>query len=255
MKRTPCFAFLAALALPSVVAADPADDAAASTDASPTATAADAGTLARQDDEPPPPPPAGPKKQLSIGVKVRYLSLPRGMIEWFVERVPSSSNNVGFGAELAWRRENSEFAVSLNYDTLSAPNGLYLEQGQPIMGRDVDDVTNDGLSWITADLTWIGYKPFNDTMAFRYGGGLGIGVMIGGVNRTDQLCTSNTYESCADDPAAENVDDPYNIPPVLPSLNGFVGLQVRPQKNIAINIDGGIRALLPTISVGVQLAL
>ncbi len=92
-------------------------------------------------------------------------------------------------------------------------------------------------------------------MAFRYGGGLGIGVMIGGVNRTDQLCTADTYESCVDDPNAENNDEPYNIPPVLPSLNGFVGLQVRPQKNIAINIDGGIRALLPTISVGVQLAL
>ena len=177
------------------------------------------------------------------------------MIEWFVERVPSSSNNVGFGAELAWRRENSEFAVSLNYDTLAAPNGLYLEQGKSIAGRDVDDVTNDGLSWITADLTWIGYKPFNDTMAFRYGGGLGIGVMIGGVNRTDQQCTSNTYESCDDDPNAENINEPYNIPPVLPSLNGFVGLQVRPQKNIAINIDGVIRALLPTLSVGVQLAL
>jgi len=98
---------LGAAAGPQIAAADDDNDAAGA----PTgATATDAGTLARQDDQPPPPPPK-PKKNLIVGVKVRYLALPKAMVEWFVERVPSSSNNVGIGADIAWRTANSEFSV------------------------------------------------------------------------------------------------------------------------------------------------
>lgn len=246
-----------ALAQPADQAADqPQDPSAAGASPGSAATATDAATLAR-DDEPPPPPPPKPKRQLAVGAKLRYLAIPRGLVELFVERVPEGTNNVGFTAELAWRKNNKEVSIGVGYDTLSAPEGLYLEKDKSIQGRDVDAVRNDSLGWITAEINWTGLRPFSgDLLAFRYGGGVGVGILTGKVRRTDQLCTTNSYDSCAQDPAATNIDEPYDLKsPVYPVINGYVGLQIKPDKNFAINIDGGIRFVLPTLSIGLQMNL
>ena len=80
-------------------------------------------------------------------------------------------------------------------------------------------------------------------LAVRYGGGAGLGILMGSVRRTDQICGTNSFDSCVDDPAGENMDSPYDLPPVMLVVNAILGVQVRPTNEIFINIEGGLRTV------------
>ena len=111
--------------------------------------------------------------------------------------------------------------------------------------NEVDLVRFDDFQWVTLDVTFLYYMQLSRYFAFRFGGGGGIGALFGNVRRTDFVCTSRDLSSCSQrvDPPPDNVDKPYDLPPVMVVLNGVVGFQVRPIANLAINIEGGLRTL------------
>lgn len=188
---------------------------------------------------------AGPKTNIGVGLRLRNVRIPEGMLEWFIQDVPGGVSNIGFGAELARRKGNFEVQFGLEYEKLTVTDGYWLEKGKSIPADPgaVDFVRDDGFGWITAELSFMYHTPIVDQLAVRYGGGAGIGILMGDVRRTDQLCPSSSYDTCLQDPAGENDDTPYDLPPVMLVVNAILGVQIRPTNEIFINVEGGIRTV------------
>jgi hypothetical protein len=145
----------------------------------------------------------------------------------------------------AKRGKRLEFVFGFGYDDLSTTTGYYLESGgqfdQP--GR-VDYTEFNNLHWYTVDATLVGYLQLHKIVAIRYGAGLGLAWVRGKVRRTDAICTSERLQhDCSTDPNGAQQRDPVDIPPIMPVLNGLVGVQFRPIKAVAINIDAGLRTV------------
>jgi len=183
------------------------------------------------------------KAHIGVGIRLRNVRIPEWLLESFIEDVPGGVSNFGIGGELSRRRGNFEVQFGLEYEHLTPPPGYWVEKGKPVMGGNVDKVRDDGFRWITAELSFMYHTPIIKQVSVRYGGGAGIGLLLGKVRRTDQICLTSSTDSCSDDPTGANQDTPYDIPPVMLVVNAVVGLQIRPTDEIFINIEGGIRTI------------
>lgn len=182
------------------------------------------------------------KTHLGLGVRIRSVRIPASMLKWFIEDVPGGVSNVGLGLELVRRKGSFEFSFGLEYEHLTVVPGLYLEKGKAIQGGNVDRVVDDGFRWITAEVSFMNHTPIIPQLEFRYGGGAGIGIFQGSVNRTDQACAGESFETCVDAPAP-NDNTPYDTPPVMLVVNAIIGLQIKPTDALFINVEGGLRTV------------
>lgn len=206
--------------------------------------------LEEEEGAPPPPPPpdaiaAGtPKTQIGVGLRLRNVRLPRGMIEAFVERSSGGSSNFGIGLEISRRKGPFEFQFGLEYEKIFIDPGVWIDKGDSIPADEPDFVEFEDFGWVTAEATFMYHTPIIPQLALRYGGGAGIGILFGDVVRTDYVCSGTSVDSCGEKPGAENVKTPYeNIPPVFLVVNAIIGLQIKPTNEIFINIEGGLRTL------------
>lgn len=184
-----------------------------------------------------------PESSFGVGVNARQLRLTRGLAELFAERAPPGTRTPGYSVEFAKRGERLEFVLGLGYDNLEASNGYYLENaGDPLTPGQVDFTDFDGFHIYSVDASVLGYLTLHEIVALRYGAGLGIGFVRGQITRTDASCTSDRLQrDCVPYPEGEQQQEPIDLPKALPVLNGLIGLQLRPVKAVAINIDLGLR--------------
>lgn len=199
------------------------------------------------EEESQPPAPAQPtysgeSTHVGVGLRIRNVRIPVGMLEWFVEDAPGGVSNVGFGGEVSRRKGNFEFVFGVEYEHLTVTPGLWREKGKPILGGSVDDVRDDGFGWVTAEATFMYHTPLMRQLSLRYGGGAGLAIMMGKIRRTDQQC-GTTLSSCQEDPVGENKDTPYDTPPVFLVVNAIFGVQIKPTDEIFINVEGGLRTV------------
>jgi hypothetical protein len=209
-----------------------------------------AAQAALDDDEssPPPEPPTASAEDpnatmIGAGLRLRSVHVPQGLVELFVERAAGSSSEFGFGIEVARRKGNFEVQFGLEYDKIFIQDGLWIDKGDMLPQDEPDFVEFDGFGWITAEVTFLNHTPITKQFAVRYGGGAGIGIIRGEVRRTDYRCATADLESCSESPAAENIRNPYDIPPVMLVVNAIVGVQIRPIDKLFINVEGGLRTL------------
>ncbi len=183
------------------------------------------------------------KADFGMGVQGRQLQLTRGVMEVFSEAAPPGTRTNGYSVEFSRRGKDIEFVLGFGYDDLQASNGYYLETaGDPSVPGQVDYTDFTGFHWYTVDATFVGYLELHKLLTFRYGAGLGIGYLRGQITRTDSICTSgNIRRDCEPDPNGVQQDEAIDFPPVLPVFHTHVGLQFRPLKSMAINIDAGLR--------------
>jgi hypothetical protein len=185
---------------------------------------------------------AKPKTTYGVGIRLRQVVVPKGMIELFVERAESGSSHTGFGLELIRRKANLEISLGFEYESLSGESGFWIDKGEQIPQDDPDWVEFDNFGWITTEVNFIWHTPLHEKVHLRYGAGLGLGIIRGDVLQTDAQCTDVTVSSCMIQPNPANNRKPNdNVPPVFPVINLTLGAQIRPTENIAINIEGGMR--------------
>jgi hypothetical protein len=180
---------------------------------------------------------------IGLGLRLRNVRLPESVLEIFVEDAPGGSSTFGIGGEISRRKGDFELVFGLEYEKIFVDPGIWVERDKEPPGDEVDFVEFDGFGWITADVTFLNHTRFGQHFALRYGGGAGLGVLLGEVKRTDYVCDSSDLDSCDPVVNAENQDEPYDLPPVFPVLTGIFGAQIRPTPNMLINIELGIRTL------------
>lgn len=219
-----------------------------------------------------PPAITNPDDVISYGVdlRIRNVRMPTGLLELFVNHAADGSSNTGIGVDFIRRRGDVELALGFEYEHINIGEGVYIEKGKSVPGDPADyilspedspDGTNFG--WFTIEFNFIGHKPINQYVSFRYGGGAGLGILTGGLYRWDVACAGgatndNPNPGCipgdhipsgtghtSDDSsgAPEGTPVKYDLPPVFPVINAFVGFQFHPFDKAVINIEGGIRTL------------
>lgn len=187
------------------------------------------------------------KAHIGVGLRLRNVIVPQGLVEIFVDRAAGGSSEFGFGIEVSRRNGNFEVQFGLEYEAIHIDSGLWIDKGDSPVGgpggTEPDLVEFENFGWITAEATFLNHTPIAKQFALRYGGGAGIAIMKGQVVRTDYRCVSADLDSCDESPAAENISEPYDIPPVMLVVNAIIGVQIRPIESVFINIEGGLRTI------------
>lgn len=191
-----------------------------------------------------------------LGASARQIRLTRGLAELFAEEAPPGTRTEGYSIEFARRGQDIEFVFGFGYDRLEATDGYYLETGGvPTVAGQVDFTTFEDFEVYTIDAAFLGYWELHKILSVRYGAGLGVGLVRGQIVRTDQICTSGNLErDCAPDPNGAQLREAMDIPPVLPIIQAQVGVQFRPTRAVAVNLDVGIRNV-PYVGVSAMLYL
>ncbi len=185
----------------------------------------------------------GDKAHVGVGLRLRNVRVPQGLIEIFVERANGGSSEFGIGLEVSRRKGNFEVQFGLEYEKIYIEPGIWIDKGDTIPEDEPDFVEFRDFGWVTAEVSFLNHTPIAKQFALRYGGGAGIAIMRGDVVRTDYRCSSADTDSCSESPAAENIDEPYEIPPVMLIVNAIIGVQIRPIESVFINIEGGLRTV------------
>ncbi len=197
---------------------------------------------------------AAEKVRWGVGMRLRNVRVPKGMLELFVEQAPAGISAAGFGAEITRRKGNMELILGFEYEKLIPTNGtpsdcsrnpagcIWVDKGDQLPQDEPDLVEFDGFGWFTIDFTFAWRNEFTKQIALRYGAGIGLGIVLGDILRTDYRCTTADVSSCSQSPTAENLRTKEDgVPPVFPVINAMVGVQITPVEQLSINIEGGIR--------------
>jgi hypothetical protein len=191
-----------------------------------------------------------------FGAQVRRSHMSLRVQKFFVGDSPGPATQDGVGVVFTRRVERVEIVFGLGYDRLDGRDGYYLDLGgDPTAPGKVDHVDFRKLSWFTAEITAVGRVRLHQILALRYGAGLGIGLVRGEIRKTDALCTGADLErDCVLDPAGMQVDEPADVPPVLPVVNVLLGVELRPVRRVAVHLDVGLHTV-PYVGAGMTLYL
>ena len=216
---------------------------------------------------PPPPGDAKSDVEYGVGLRLRNVRIPQAELELFMEHTPGGTSNVGFGIDLIRRRGNVEVQLGFEFEHIQPPEGVYIESGKNVAQGDAADYilgpgrADSSLGWFTIEFTFLNHSQITKNLSLRYGGGAGLGIVTGSLQRIDMLCngaTNSMPEPGCVPPALGGTgtpapDDPgpapgskvkYDLPPVFPVVNAIIGLQYRPTPKITANFEMGIRTML-----------
>jgi hypothetical protein len=208
-----------------------------------------------------------------LGVRARYIFVTKAMLGlYFDANTGTQMNSWSVGMEYVYRRPGKSYDIvtSLDFSWLNVDDGNYLGSGHdPSLDTHYTQFRN--LSFISADVSIIGFHKFAPWFELRYGGGLGIGYAPGDVLLTTNAgCTAaNATDTTQCHPSVtgpisgkltaaqeaalkategggtDTAQTPHrhsgdNIP-VMGVVNILVGFRFYPTKHLAVTADIGFR--------------
>ena len=201
--------------------------------------------------------------EYGVGIRLRSVWVPKAILQLFIDRAANGAQNIGYGAELTRRRGTTELQLGFEYEHIDVGQGVWINKGDNVANGDEADYVLDPqhsghhLSWFTVEFTFLNHAEISKMFSVRYGGGLGVGVIIGELDHYNIVCNGATNATpepgClpmrfggngdySPDPGGET-QVAYNLPPVFPVVNAIIGFQIKPMDKLTINIEGGIRTL------------
>jgi hypothetical protein len=211
------------------------------------------------------------KVHYGIDVRLREVFIPQGLIELFLDHVPGGVQSTGYGFDLVRKRGNLELQLGFEYEKLTPTAGVYIDKGDsPNIAPSASNqaavdyiLPGSKFAWYTIEFTFLNHAPITKWLAFRYGGGIGLGILTGSIPRYKVYCgagasSPDNLGPCTPMPLGgaatldtadlPNQPNPESTPPVFPVVNAILGFQIRPIDKVVINLEGGIRSL-PFIGV------
>jgi hypothetical protein len=211
--------------------------------------------------------------EYGVGVRLRSVWLPKSVLELFVTRAAGGAQNYGVGVDLTRRHGTTELQLGLEFEHVNVGQGVWINKGDNVaMGDEADFVlgpdssTGSGnqFGWFTLEFSFFNHAELTPWLSFRYGAGLGLGVLIGEIDHYNIICamgaTNASPEPGCVPPRFAGGTGRYSETqgetlvkydlgtPVFPVVNAILGLQFKPTDHTTINLEGGIRTL-PFIGV------
>ena len=232
-----------------------------------------------------PAPPGGPPQKIEasppselgthqLGARIRYIFVTKAMLSpYFNANTGTQMNSVSAAIEYVYRKPGKHYDIvtSLDFSWLPVEDGNFLGSGHdPALDTHYTQFRN--LSFISADVSIIGWHKFLPWLELRYGGGLGIGYVPGDVLITNNgpMCNAQnasnpaqcyplitgpingkpTAAQEASLAASEGGGTDTNTtphrhhgdkPPVMGVVNILVGLRFYPVEHMAITWEIGFR--------------
>jgi len=210
-----------------------------------------------------------PQLEYGADIRLRYVAVPKGLLDLFVDRSPGGANSsligpFGLGLDLVRRRGNLELQLGFEYEQFATPEGVWINSGDNVAGGDEADYmisperAGKAIGWFTIEFTFLNHAPIGKYVAIRYGGGAGLGIITGGIQKYDVICNGATNENPEPGCVPTGITSPsgaqgtgngqggpndYDLPPVFPVVNAILGVQIRPTPKSVVNIEGGIRTI------------
>ena len=155
-----------------------------------------------------PPPPAAEAGPHAMALRARWLTVPGWAIAPYVDAHTELSAGWSVGLEYLYRRPAFDVVVSVDYSWLEARSGNYLGGGNN-PATETHFIRFDRLSSISADVSLIGHWNLTPWMEIRFGGGLGIGGVLGNIYQI------NSNSGCTLENAGDStVCYPKNVGPI-----------------------------------------
>ncbi len=201
---------------------------------------------------------AEPQVEYGLDLRLRQVFVPKKLLELFMSHSAGGASNTGYGVDLVRRRGNLELQLGFEFEHLEVKEGVWVASGDNVGNGDEADYllsakhAGSKFGWATFEFTFLNHAEITKKLAFRYGGGAGLGILTGSVQKYDVPCNgatnTNLEPGCV--PAqlggqatAARGPNKYDLPPVFPVVNAIIGLQIRPIAKAVINIETGIRTL------------
>jgi hypothetical protein len=189
------------------------------------------------------------KRRWGVGARLRWVFLPKALIEVFVDHGTGMSS-VGYGAEVITRKGDFDIVFGFEYEDIAPEAGLYLEKGDmPNSMTDGPDLVEfDGFGLLGLDVQFVQNARLTDKVALRYGGGVGVGLVLGDVLQTDYYCPGATQPSdlenqtgCVPVLGGKNKTPSDDVPPVVPIISALFGARFQVSDGFTLNFETGFR--------------
>ncbi len=120
-----------------------------------------------------------PSTPYQLGARIRGIFVTQAMLSPFLVQ-STSLESVSVGIEFVYRRPKYDVVTSLDFSWLDVHDGNYLAVNHP-PDTDTQFTQFKNLSFISADVSIIGHSDVTRWLELRYGGGLGLGIVLGDV--------------------------------------------------------------------------
>ena len=137
--------------------------------------------------EPPAPPAAAvaaaaaPRRQFGLGLSIRSVFIHPWMMGAFLQE-STPLNSMAIGGEFVYRKGTFDIVASVELGFYSPEDGNYLGKNKNA-ATDVDYLQFDGLNLLTFGVHFIKHHPILPWLSFIWGGGVGLGVVMGNIYR------------------------------------------------------------------------
>ena len=175
-----------------------------------------------------------------IAVRVGQNFLTKRFAELHWEHAPGSDQSLAYGIQLLRQRGSMTMALGFRYEGLRMPDGTWIDRGDSIPADQAYMVTFRGLTWYSMDASFVWHTSMSWPISFRYGAGIGVGLLRGDVLKEPRSCSSNDVASCT---MVAGMAEDAGLPSLFPVLSVFAGFQWRPSRRVAITLDGGLRSV------------
>ena len=77
--------------------------------------------------------------EYGVGIRLRNVRIPKGLLELFVDRSAGGASSFGYGLELVRRRGTVELQLGFEFEHLQVAEGVWINRGESVANGDEAD--------------------------------------------------------------------------------------------------------------------
>jgi hypothetical protein len=121
------------------------------------------------------------KRQFGLGFSIRSIFIHKWLMSAFLKE-STPVNSAAFGGEFIYRKGTFDIIASIEFGLYSPEDGNYLGKDKN-PATDVDYIQFDNFNILSFGVHFIKHHPILPWVSFIWGGGVGLGVVLGNIYR------------------------------------------------------------------------